>query len=256
MTLDRKEQEAFFHNQRATDKKLLSDSEYQKKYPNHSFYSICSNSSLFFDNLVRANSGGALLDYCCGMGESSIKYSDYFKSITAIDISDEELEHARRNSSKLSIGNITFLCQDAEHTELASESFDVVICIGVLHHLDLYSATNELHRLLKPGGVAICLEALGHNPFINLYRRMTPRLRTSWETDHILRLEDIGKIESHFNGRERYFFHISTLFALLFRRTFLFPFVLKITQNLDAKVLCNLPLVRRLSWQCIFLLRK
>jgi len=256
MTLDRKEQEASFHNQRAKDKKLLSDSEYQKKYPNHAFYSICSSSSLYFDELVRGNSGGALLDYCCGMGESSIKYSNYFNCITAIDISDEELEHGRRNSSKLSIGNITFLCHDAEHTNLPSESFDVIICIGVLHHLDLYSATNELHRLLKPGGVVICLEALAHNPFINLYRRLTPRLRTSWETDHILRLEDIAKMESLFNSSERYFFHISTLLALLFRRSSLFPFVLMVTQSLDASVLCKLPFFRRLSWQCIFLLRK
>ena len=93
LMLDRKEQEAIFHNKRASDKKLLSDSEYQKKYPNHSFYSICSNSSLFFDQLIKANSGGALLDYCCGMGESSIKYSPYFNHITAIDISQEELEH-------------------------------------------------------------------------------------------------------------------------------------------------------------------
>lgn len=256
MTIDRKEQEAIFHNKRASDKKLLSDNEYKKKYPNHSFYSICSNSSLFFDEIVRTHSGGALLDYCCGMGESSIKYNTLFKDITAIDISQEELDHGKRNAFELSINNIAFQCQDAEHTDIRSDSFDVIICIGVLHHLDLPSATNELTRLLKPGGVAICLEALGHNPFINLYRRLTPRLRTAWETDHILRLADINNMAAQFSNSERYFFHISTLFALLFRRTSLFPLILNLSQKLDSKLLCKIPFIRRLSWQCIFVLRK
>ena len=256
MLQDRKEQEAQFHNKRASDKKLLSDSEYQKKYPNHSFYSICSNSSSFFDGLVKHYSGDTLLDYCCGMGESSIKYSNLFSRITAIDISQEELQHGKENASKLSVNNITFICQDAEKTNLLPCSYDVVICIGVLHHLDLAAATLEIQRLLKPGGVAICLEALGHNPFINLYRRLTPGLRTAWETDHILCLNDITKMESRFSDSQRYFFHISTLAALLFRRTPLFPVILKATQRLDSKLLCKIPLIRRLSWQCIFVLHK
>src|SRR5207249_569096 len=81
---------------------------------------------------------------------------------------------------------IEFEVMDAEALRCADHSFDVIVVYGALHHLDLEKALHELARVLKPGGTVICTEALRHNPLIHWYRRLTPKLRTRWETDHIL----------------------------------------------------------------------
>jgi hypothetical protein len=43
---------------------------------------------------------------------------------------------------------------------------------------DLSLACSEIARVLRPGGPAIFVEPLGHNPLINAYRKRTPALRT------------------------------------------------------------------------------
>jgi SAM-dependent methyltransferase len=84
-----------------------------------------------------------------------------------------------------------FLQRDCEDTGFPDRTFDAILCSGMLHHLDLARAFPELHRILKPGGRILCVEALSYNPFIQLYRNRTPELRTGWEKEHILGLKDV-----------------------------------------------------------------
>ncbi len=80
---------------------------------------------------------------------------------------------------------------DAEQLTFPDQTFDLIVCNGVLHHLDLRYAYPELARVLKPGGRILCLEALGYNPAIQLYRKLTPHLRTAWEAEHILTMRQV-----------------------------------------------------------------
>jgi hypothetical protein len=153
-------------------------------------------------------------------------------------------------------GQVTrFLQRDCEATQLPSESFDRILCLGMLHHLDLRRAFPELHRLLRAGGKILCVEALHYNPAIRLYRRLTPQYRTGWESEHILSLRDVRYARQWFEVESmRYFCLASPLFTLLpvgrLRRV-----GIAIGHALDA-VFTRTPGLQLWSWQFAFELGK
>ena len=52
---------------------------------------------------------------------------------------------------------------------------------SILHHLELEPALRELRRILAPGGRAVFVEPLAHNPLLRLGRALTPMARTEDE---------------------------------------------------------------------------
>jgi SAM-dependent methyltransferase len=84
---------------------------------------------------------------------------------------------------------ITILEMNAEALEFPDETFDIVFGHSILHHLDLEAARVGIYRVLKRGGKGIFLEPLGHNVFINIFRKITPHRRTP--TEKPLLMEDI-----------------------------------------------------------------
>jgi SAM-dependent methyltransferase len=80
--------------------------------------------------------------------------------------------------------------------------FDVVAGFGVLHHVDLDGARDSLHRVLKPGGLAVFNEPLGHNLPLEFARKYLPYPRKKEHaTDIPLKIKDIERFAAPF---ERY----------------------------------------------------
>ena len=124
-------------------------------------------------------------------------------------MSAESVENAEKDALKAGVSEKTiFIQSDAENTGLPSESFDIILCSGMLHHLDLNNAFPELERLLAPGGTIFCVEALDYNPIIKLYRNLTPGMRTEWEKAHILSMKDVKFAQKFFNLGKINYFHI------------------------------------------------
>jgi len=253
---DRKELEAEFHNAREADRSLLSEEEFLKKYPNKRFYAIAEAVRDYEDAILRSRApGGRVLDYCCGPGETSLKLVELgYASVNGIDISSEEVESARKRIRAAGCDDIaSFDVMDAENMTFEDNTFDVIVCNGVLHHLDMDAALPELARVLKPDGVVVAMEALGYNPIINLYRKMTPNLRTAWEVDHILTLAELNKSRKYFEKVTVKYFYLATLAAIPFARTPLFRPIMWITGAIDA-ILTRIPLVQLMAWQMVFTL--
>jgi len=143
---------------------------------------------------------------------------------------------------------------NAEALELPDESFDLVCGQGILHHLDLQRSLTEVSRVLAPGGRALFLEPMGHNPLINLYRARTPEQRSADE--HPLLAEDLDLARRHFARVDATFFHLLSLLALPFRSSSGFDDLLRKLDAGDRALFRRVPAVQRFAWMVVLELRQ
>ncbi len=247
---ERKIREREFSNHRHPDDRVRDDN---KKY-----YSVTRKSTDFVNKWMQANCPGKkVLDYCCGFGETSFKAAQYGSGeVVGVDISDNAIEYCRNQAKKNGLEKkVSFHIMDAENLKFDDKTFDVIFCMGVLHHLDLNNAYGELVRVLRPGGKILCLEALMHNPFIQLYRKLTPKLRTAWEVEHILTVDKIKQAEKYFGNVEIYFFHLAVLFSVPLRKTALFNPTLSFLEKIDDALL-KIPGIQKNAWMALFILEE
>jgi 2-polyprenyl-3-methyl-5-hydroxy-6-metoxy-1,4-benzoquinol methylase len=121
-----------------------------------------------------------ILDYGCGMGKLSVYLAQRgFKHIEGFDLADEGVAFGNRLAEVNGVAEAINLQQmDAENLRYDDASFDVVIGKAVLHHTIKYPKTaDELHRVMRPGAVAIFKENIGNSPFMKLGRFVTMDLR-------------------------------------------------------------------------------
>jgi ubiquinone/menaquinone biosynthesis C-methylase UbiE len=253
---ERKAQEATFHDRRE-HLRHAEPLEYERITRNQRFYAANRASKRFMDAWLREHCapGRLVLDYCCGTGLNTLFMAECGADVVGIDISPESARAARARLTDEGLAErAKFVVTDAERTAFGDRTFDIILCNGVLHHLDSGAAFAELSRILKPGGRVFCVEALAHNPVFQLYRRLTPHMRTEWEADHILSRRQITLARQHFQSVETHFFHLTGLLAVPFRRQpRVFDRVLRVLDGFD-RALLSLPGLRWWSWQCLFVL--
>lgn len=93
------------------------------------------------------------LDVGCGMGRFTRFLAPHVRSLIALDAS-AAVEAAAVNLAEL--GNVLVVKADLRSAPLAPHSFDLITCLGVLHHLsDPRAGFEELRRLLAPGGFVL-----------------------------------------------------------------------------------------------------
>ncbi|MEP1125620.1 MAG: class I SAM-dependent methyltransferase [Ilumatobacter sp.] len=93
--------------------------------------------------------GGSLLEIGVGLGDLLSLLQDDFEC-SGIDVSSFSVEHARSLA-----GRATITVGDAGNLQhIAAGSFDVVVALHVVEHLDdPAAAIAEIHRILRPGGL-------------------------------------------------------------------------------------------------------
>lgn len=237
---------------------LIRDSEaFRQHFSNIKFYSVTASSEKYYQDWLRQRCPGAkALDYCCGNGENAIFAAKCGADTIGIDISPEGIENARLNASREGAGeNCRFEVMDGEATTFADHTFDVVVEYGALHHLDYDKAMAELRRIIKPSGQMICIEALRHNPFIHLYRKLTPHLRTEWEVQHILTVDHLKRAGEYFGEVHVRFFHLAVLAAVPFRKTRIFKPMRATLEAVDNAILKS-PFIGKYAWIMVFTLAK
>jgi SAM-dependent methyltransferase len=104
-----------------------------------------------------------ILDIGCSVGNSTLPYVDGYPDaeVFAVDVSAPMLRYGHTRAETMGKG-VHFSQQNAEHTNFASESFDLIVSHILLHEIPvpaIHNVIKECHRLLAPGGMMIHLEA-------------------------------------------------------------------------------------------------
>ncbi len=96
----------------------------------------------------------SVLDLGCGFGETLQLLSDAgFLHLTGVEHSKETIEQTK---VLLDNTDVALIQGDGERTVFEDNSFDIILCLDVLEHVQSdTSVAKEIKRLLKPGGLFI-----------------------------------------------------------------------------------------------------
>jgi ubiquinone/menaquinone biosynthesis C-methylase UbiE len=156
--------------------------------------------------------GKYLLDLGCGAGENSVYFARKGARCVAGDFSAGMVEVARCLAQRHGV-EISARTINAMDIDFSDKTFDIVYAANLLHHVDTKKSLNEIHRVLKPGGVACLWDPLKHNPLINIYRKMATEVRTPVEQPLDIRVVEIFK--KMFSNVEYDTFWFATLWIFL-----------------------------------------
>ena len=98
--------------------------------------------------------GKKVLEIGVGLGADHQRFAQAGARLTGIDLTARAVEHTRRRLALFGLES-TLSTGDAENLGFPSDAFDRVYSWGVLHHSpNTPKAISEVHRVLRPGGVA------------------------------------------------------------------------------------------------------
>ena len=237
------EREKQFHDDRYSDDR--------REQQVGKFYSITGSiTRAYKEKILAGSSNSQVIEYGCGTGSytSAIAKSEA-RLVTGIDISPVAIKLAQEQAAEQELGDrVNFRVMNAENLEFDESSYDLICGSGILHHLDLNLATDSIVRTLKPEGKAIFIEPLGHNFLINLYRRLTPNIRS--QDEHPLLDRDLKAIKSNFKQSKIHYFYLTSLAASFIAKKPGFKTLLSFCQWLDS-ILLKLPGIKQQAWMVL-----
>jgi ubiquinone/menaquinone biosynthesis C-methylase UbiE len=141
--------------------------------------------------------GRKLLEVGCGAAIDLVRFARDGAVVTGVDLAETSIELARQNFAHAGLTAELYV-MNGEALEFADETFEVVYAHGVLQYTaDAQKMVDEIYRVLRPGGQAICmvynkyswLNALSKLTKVELEHEDAPVLRkySVWEFKKLLR---------------------------------------------------------------------
>ncbi len=216
--------------------------------------------------------GKKLLDLGCGAGETSVYFALQGAEVTGTDIADDFLNVAQKLAAKHKT-TIQTIVTPAESLPFEDKSFDCVFGNGILHHVDVLAAGREIERVLKPGGIAVFIEPLPYNPFIQIYRLLAKDVRTKEEKPlNAQVLKDFQFLFPHYQHQEFWFMTLGIFFYFFLVKRWhpskvrywkkviedapSFEKGFNVLKKADDFLLKYLPFVRPLCWNTVIVVGK
>jgi len=129
-----------------------------------------------FQSLVKKYNLMTVLDAGCGTGFHSILLAQLGLHVTAVDISAQMLQQAKRNAEHMNIQIDTIRMSFQGINESVHNKFDAVFCLGnTLTHIlieeELLQSFKSFHRILNSDG-RVVLQLLNYDRILNSQERI------------------------------------------------------------------------------------
>lgn len=127
------------------------------------------------DTMKRMNvgQGATALDVCCGTADWTIMLSEAVGEsgfVQGLDFSKNMLEIGQEKIENLNLNNVKLVHGNAMNLPFEDHSFDyVTIGFGLRNVPDYLQVLKEMRRVVKPGGMVVCLET--SQPTVPVYRQ-------------------------------------------------------------------------------------
>ncbi|KMY44167.1 ubiquinone biosynthesis methyltransferase UbiE [Bacillus sp. FJAT-27916] len=118
--------------------------------------------------------GDKALDVCCGTADWSIALAEAVGAqgkVCGLDFSENMLKVGKEKVQKYGLKNVELIHGNAMELPFEDNSFDyVTIGFGLRNVPDYLTVLKEMNRVLKPGGMAVCLDT--SQPTMPVYRQL------------------------------------------------------------------------------------
>lgn len=112
--------------------------------------------------LMNVQTGKKALDLCCGTADWTIALANAVGpkgQVVGLDFSENMLSVGQQKIDKLKVEQASLIQGNAMNLPYENNSFDyVTIGFGLRNVPDYLQVLKEMYRVLKPGGIAVCLE--------------------------------------------------------------------------------------------------
>jgi len=175
------------------------------------------------------------------------------KEYTVVDLSENRLKRYKEKLNADNINNVEYIVGDIMKINLPFNNYDILVGLGVIHHLkDIKKTMNRFKWLLREGGYAVFADPLNTEPLIIFSRFISRPFRPNLKWEFPLKTKDINAIKSIFPDNKIVYMNALSKLALpfvflpfskrIFRRVF------NILNSLDLKIL-KYSFFKRVAWQ-------
>ena len=134
--------------------------------------------------------GKQIIDIGCGNGELTREFINNNR-ITFLDISEKMLELARMNISEEHLNRASFVNSDILSLK-TDKTYDLVVCIGVVAHVENISGLlNKLKELVTDGGI-ILLQYTASEKLISKFNQLRNGLFSKTRADYNYKINLTG----------------------------------------------------------------
>jgi SAM-dependent methyltransferase len=131
---------------------------------------VCDEREIY-ERLLQLN-GARILELGCGKAENTFHIGHNWKVSEIVALEVDQIQHAE-NLRKSAPPNVSFKLGGAQAIPVGDCSFDIVMMFKSLHHVPMEfmdAALEEIHRVLKPGGLAYISEPVFAGEFNDILK--------------------------------------------------------------------------------------
>ncbi|HMK65022.1 MAG TPA: class I SAM-dependent methyltransferase [Thermodesulfobacteriota bacterium] len=153
------------------DQKPEGWSRFARTYDN----SFASFTALFAQEALRLTNvrqGLRVIDVGAGTGALALLAAEAGAEVLAVDFSIGMIDFLNSKINQIGLKHITAMVMDGQAMDVENDSFDAAFSIfGLCFFPDRVAGFRELHRVIKPGGLAAVVNwcSLEHSEFLKLF---------------------------------------------------------------------------------------